>query len=117
MKNTLLSGSSIIGTDVKNHAGDDLGKIKDLMIDTASGEINYAVLSFGGFIGMGDKYFAVPWSSFTINRLDETFLLDIAKERLEEAPGFDKDNWPDHASSYLDTVGAFYSNHSPAAGL
>lgn len=111
MSNNLLSGTSIIGTDVKNHANEDLGNIKDLMIDTATGNVDYAVLSFGGFLGMGDKYFAVPWASFTIDRKEEKFILDIAKERLEEAPGFDKENWPDHASSYFGTVSEFYSNN------
>lgn len=109
MNNILLSATSINGTDVKNHAGEDLGHIKDLMIDTTSGKVEYAVLSFGGFLGMGDKYFAVPWASFSIDRKEEKFVLDISKERLEDAPGFDKENWPDHPSAYFSTVSEFYS--------
>lgn len=110
MNSLLLSGTSIIGTDVKNLAGEDLGSIKDLMVDTASGKVDYVVLSFGGFLGMGDKYFAVPWNSFSVDTKEEVFILDIAKERLEEAPGFDKNNWPDHASTYFGSVNKFYSN-------
>lgn len=94
---TLLSSSSIASDDVKNREGENLGDIKDLMIDTQTGQIEYAVLSFGGFLGMGDKYFAVPWSALKVDREDECLILNVSKERLKNAPGFDKDNWPDMA--------------------
>jgi len=106
---TILSSSSINGTSVKNASGDDLGNIKDLMIDTGNGKITYAVLSFGGFLGLGDKYFAIPWSSLSVNTQDETMILDISQERLKDAPGFDKDNWPDQASDYYSSVNTFYT--------
>ncbi|MTB51339.1 PRC-barrel domain-containing protein [Lewinella sp. W8] len=94
MSNLILSSSSITGTTVINSQGKELGTIKDLMIDTNNGTINYAVLSFGGFLGLGDKYFAIPFEAFTINETKEMFELNISKEKLENAPGFDKDNWP-----------------------
>lgn len=94
-----LSASSLKGNDVHNSAGDDLGKIEDFMIDTDTGEIDYAVMSFGGFLGMGDKLFAVPLQAMSIDTENEAFVLNESKERLENAPGFDKDNWPNTADS------------------
>jgi sporulation protein YlmC with PRC-barrel domain len=87
--------SDIIGETVYNRQGENLGKIEDLAIDDDSGRVAYAVLSFGGFLGMGDKHFAIPWSSLEKNRSDDTLILDANKELLKNAPGFDKDNWPD----------------------
>lgn len=93
----VLSSSSIVGTNVQNSAREDLGEIKDLMIDLSGGRIAYAVLSFGGFLGMGDKLFAIPWEAFQVVQEEEVLILNVAKEKLEQAPGFDKDNWPDMA--------------------
>jgi sporulation protein YlmC with PRC-barrel domain len=92
-----LSSTSLVGTSVRNPAGEDLGKIEDLMIDLDEGQVAYAVLSFGGFLGMGDKLFAVPFKAFRCDCENETMVLDTPKERLENAPGFDKSNWPDTA--------------------
>ncbi len=104
-----LSASSINGTEVVNLQGESLGDIKDIVIDTNSGRINYAVLSFGGFLGIGDKYFAMPWEAFTINQEDEKFMLNVDKEKLEDAPGFDKDNWPTNSNhDYLTSVYKHY---------
>src|SRR5215475_11752941 len=90
----VMSASTLTGDHVRNEAGEDLGKVDDIMIDIPSGRIAYAVLSFGGFLGMGNKLFAIPWSSFTLDEDEECFVLNIAKDRLEGAPGFDKDHWP-----------------------
>src|SRR5687767_2306341 len=95
----VLAASSLIGDQVTNHHGEDLGHIKELMIDVRSGRVTYAVLSFGGIVGMGDKLFAVPWSAFRLNHQDKVLFLDIPKQRLDEAPGFDKDHWPDMADA------------------
>jgi sporulation protein YlmC with PRC-barrel domain len=98
MKNTyphVLSASSITSDEVKNPQGESLGKIEDLMIDLNSGRVAYAVLSFGGLLGMGTKLFAIPWESLTVDTADKSLLLNVAKETLENAPGFDKENWPD----------------------
>jgi PRC-barrel domain len=70
-----------------------------VVIDRASGRITYAVVSFGGFLGMGEKLFAVPWGAFSQPKADQDkFVLDIDKERLKNAPGFDEHNWPQMAS-------------------
>jgi len=95
----VMSASSLNGDEVRNNAGEDLGKIEDIMIDVPTGRIAYAVLSFGGFLNMGNKLFAVPWSSLTLDEDEKCFNLDMSKETLENAPGFDKDNWPDMADT------------------
>jgi sporulation protein YlmC with PRC-barrel domain len=95
----VLSASSITGTKVLNPAGEQLGSIEDLMLDTDTGDIAYAVLSFGGFLGMGDKLFAIPWEALTIDTAAHSFVLDLDREKLEQAPGFDKDDWPTTADS------------------
>ena len=93
----VLSSSTICSDHVKNSAGEDLGKIEDLMIDLDSGRIAYAVLSFGGFFKMGNKLFAVPWEALKVDTVNKQFILNVDKALLENAPGFDKDNWPDMA--------------------
>lgn len=88
--------SDLIGKEVTNLQGKNLGEIKDLVINWRSGGyIEYAVLSFGGFLGLGDKYFAVPWEVMALSGDKEQFILNVKEERLKNAPGFDKDNWPD----------------------
>jgi sporulation protein YlmC with PRC-barrel domain len=92
---SVLSASTLDGDTVRNSAGEDLGKINDIMIDIPTGRVAYAVLSFGGFLGMGDRLFAIPWSVLKVDEDEKVFILDIDKSVLENAPGFDKNNWPD----------------------
>src|SRR5690349_21093345 len=93
----VLSASKIIGDKVLNPAGEQLGTVKELMIDIDDSHVAYVVLSFGRFLGMGDKLFAIPWEALTLDPEDHTFILDVDKEVLKNAPGFDKDHWPDTA--------------------
>ena len=88
------SASSIMGCKVKNLDGEDLGKIEELMIDIDYGTVAYAVLSFGGFLGVGDKLFAVPWKAFGQSAEENEFILRCDRDTLKSAPGFDKHNWP-----------------------
>ncbi len=103
-----LSASTIKGDKVVNRAGEDLGKIEELMIDLQDGRVAYAVLSFGGLLGMGDKLFAIPWKAFSLRLHEHAFLLDIPKETLEKAEGFDKDNWPTTNREWLSTLYSYY---------
>jgi sporulation protein YlmC with PRC-barrel domain len=91
----VLGASTLKGNVVKNLSGERLGTIEEFMIDLENGRIGYCVLSFGGVLGIGEKLFAIPYKAMTLDTQDHTFTLDIAKERLESAPGFDKDAWPD----------------------
>lgn len=94
MTPTILSSSSLTGDDIVNSAGEDLGELKDLMIDIGSGDIAYAVMSRGGFAGVGEKLFAVPWELFTVDGDNKRLVLDVSEDVLEDSTGFDPDNWP-----------------------
>jgi sporulation protein YlmC with PRC-barrel domain len=87
--------SSIVGMKIKNHAGETLGDIQDLVVDMQSGKISYAVLGVGGFLGVGEKYIAVPPSAFTIGADEKALVLNADKAKIQAAPGFLKTNWPD----------------------
>jgi sporulation protein YlmC with PRC-barrel domain len=109
MTNAVLSADTLAGDKVLNRAGESLGKIEDFMLDVESGRIRYAVLSFGGVLGIGNKLFAVPPEALTIDTQRKCLVLDVNKERLENAPGFDKDNWPNFADPTLgDEIYGYY---------
>ena len=93
----VLAADTLTGNEVVNLQNEDLGKIEHLMIDLERGRIAYAVLSFGGFLGMGDKLFAIPWSALALDTVEKRFILNVNKELLKSAPGFDKDRWPNMA--------------------
>jgi sporulation protein YlmC with PRC-barrel domain len=109
----LMGADTLIGDDVYNNDDEDLGDIKEIMLDMQSGEVAYAVLSFGGVLGMGEKLFAVPWQSLTLDTVNKRFILDIDKEQLKNAPGFDKDNWPDMSNTdWSSEIDSFYGTSS-----
>lgn len=109
-----LSASTLIGDSVRNSEDKDLGKIEDFIIDLDTGCIVYAVLSFGGLLGMGGKFFAIPWVSLKVDQDAECFRLEIDKETLEKAPGFDKDDWPDPKDfGIVTTIYEFYGVENP----
>lgn len=95
--NVVKAHEEVIGVEVKNNADEHLGKIKEIMLDKISGQTAYVVLDSGSFLGLGGKYFALPWSCFSYDAIESCFRVDIDKERLKNAPGFDKDHWPDMA--------------------
>ena len=84
----------IIGSKVINVKGETLGKIEDLVVDIDTGRIVYAVLESGGFLGIGDKLFPVPWESLAALPSEGIFFLNQSKEQMEKAPAFDKKNLP-----------------------
>ncbi len=94
-----LIGMKVLGTDGKN-----LGDIKDLVINPDDGAIDYAVLDFGGFLGIKDKYFAIPWDALQVASDKSKILIDATKRDLKNAPGFDKNNWPDFGDLAQTTV-------------
>lgn len=95
----LLSASTLNGNDVKNAQGDNLGHVKDIMLDTENNRVAYYVLSFGGLFGVGDKLFAIPPEAMKLNTNDKHFVLNIDEERLKNAEGFNKDQWPNMADA------------------
>jgi hypothetical protein len=105
----LMGANTLIGNDVANLDEEDIGDIKEIMLDVASGEVAYAVLSFGSFLGMGEKLFAVPWSALKLDTINKRFTLNVSKEQLKNAPGFDKDDWPDFADpTFIKDIHSYY---------
>lgn len=105
----LMGADTLLGNDVYNKDGEDLGDIKEFMLDMATGRVAYAVLSFGGVLGMGDKLFAVPFSALALDTVNKRFTLNVLKESLKDAPGFDKDHWPSMADkTWASGVHRFY---------
>ena len=89
-----IAATTVIGNKVKDRAGKELGKIEEIMVDLTSGSIIYLVLSSGGILGIGDKFFAVPLNSLSFDTSGRVFYMDISREKLKKQPGFNKDDWP-----------------------
>lgn len=105
----LMGADTLLGNDVYNMDGESLGDIKEFMIEMASGRIAYAVLSFGGLLGMGDKLFAVPWAALKLDTENKRFTMGVSKDALKDAPGFDKNRWPSMADkTWASDVHKFY---------
>jgi sporulation protein YlmC with PRC-barrel domain len=114
----LMGADTLIGDSVVNGQDEDLGDIKEIMIDTRSGQVAYAVLSFGGFLGIGEKLFAVPWQALHLDTVNKRFVLNIDKARLKNAPGFDPDAWPDMSDvSWSNEVHSFYGTDPTMSGI
>lgn len=93
----MISAGTVIGDDVYNTRDEAIGDIKEIMLDTQSGSVVYAVVAVGGFLGISNRLLAVPWKSLKLDPAKKRFIMDISKERVKDAPGFDKDRWPDMA--------------------
>ena len=90
-----IKTSNIIGTNVVSPKNEDLGKVEEVVIDVFNGRIAYLILSFGGFLGMGGKLYAVPWKALHYDNELGVYVLNLAKEQIERAPGFEKETWPE----------------------
>jgi sporulation protein YlmC with PRC-barrel domain len=91
----VLTAKSIIGDKISNRDGEDLGAIEDIMLNIDEGKVEYVIISFGGFMSLNQKYFAIPFASLVIDTKQHAFILDQARSVFEESPGFDKEHWPD----------------------
>jgi sporulation protein YlmC with PRC-barrel domain len=90
-----LGASTLKHDKVVNLAGQELGAVEELMIDVTTGRVAYVVLAYGGFLGVGTKLFAIPWSVITVDEAKRRFVINVNRDSLENMPGFDKDHWPD----------------------
>lgn len=108
MTSSNVRSGEVVGVSVKNNELNDLGEVAEIVLDKATGKVTYLVLDFGGFLGFGNKFFAIPWYAFTYNVDEDCFILNVDKERLKNSPGFDKDNWPDFSPEYIRTISTFY---------
>lgn len=114
---SLMGADTLIGDNVVNAAEEDLGDIKEIMLDMQTGQVAYAVLAFGGFLGMGEKLFAVPWQALHLDTVNKRFVLNVDKDRLKTAPGFDKDAWPDMGDlSWASGIHSFYGTDPARSG-
>ena len=95
----LMGAATLTGDKVVNRDDETLGEIKEIMLDMRSGRVAYAVMSYGGVFGIGDKLFAVPWNALKLDTVKKCFVLDAAKSKVEDAPGFDQDAWPNMADA------------------
>lgn len=93
----VMAASTLDGNAVLSSDGHDVGSLKEIMLDVTSGRVAYAVLSSGGFLGIGDKLLAVPWSALTLDTDNRCFRLAATADQVRNSPGFDKDAWPSMA--------------------
>jgi sporulation protein YlmC with PRC-barrel domain len=100
MTKRIVRASEIIGINVKNEADETVGEINDIVIDPNDGRVRYVALSVGGFLGVADQLFAIPWTSFECRREgdQDVVVLNVDKATLQKAKGFNQENWPDMAN-------------------
>jgi len=111
--NSPVKASSMIGTDVVNPKGESLGDVKEVVIDPRTGRVAYAVVSFGGFLGMGEKLFAIPFNAFKYDVEENEYVLDVSQDKLKAAPGFDPDKWPSMKDEKWNRDMSTYYGHVP----
>ncbi|HYF69852.1 MAG TPA: PRC-barrel domain-containing protein [Ohtaekwangia sp.] len=105
-----LTATSIIGDKVENPRGQSMGKIDNLMVNLLDGQIEYAVIEFDSFLGIGGKLFAIPFQELQIDPVKEIFILNRDKNYLKDIPGFDKTHWPDtNAHTYFNEVNTHWN--------
>jgi len=108
---TVFRASKIKGMDVRNDANENLGSVDELVIDVTKGHVKYVALSYGSWFTGGNKLFAVPLSSLTLNHANDKtfFLIHVSQESLKNAPGFDKNNWPNTAdANWAQSIDTYY---------
>jgi hypothetical protein len=91
----LISSEDVEGTDVYSPAREKIGEIDHLMIDKMSGKVTYAVMSFGGFLGMGHNHYPVPWAALRYDTSLDGFVTNVTENQLRDAPAFSDDSWTD----------------------
>ena len=106
---SLIAAEQVKGTDVFNADGDELGTVDDIMIDKISGKAIYAIMSFGGFLGIGEKYHPLPWSTLTYDESKGGYVVNLAKQMLEDAPTYDADEEFLWTPAYGQRVDKYYN--------
>jgi sporulation protein YlmC with PRC-barrel domain len=114
---SLIAASKVNGTSVYNPAGEKLGSVYDVMINKVSGQVAYAVMSFGGFLGIGERYHALPWSTLTYDTSRGGYVVDITRDRLESAPSYASDETPWSDPEYGNRVSDYYGRPGGAAAI
>jgi len=104
----LISADRVKGANVYNLAGDELGSVEDIMIDKVSGRAIYAVMSFGGFLGMGDKHHPLPWATLKYDTQKGGYVVNLDKKQLEDAPNYDRNSDFKWTPDYGRKVDSYY---------
>jgi len=104
----LISADKVTGTSVYNPRGEKLGSIYDVMLNKMSGQVAYAVMSFGGFLGMGESYHPLPWRALTYDPRQGGYVVDVDRNRLEKAPHYSADDEPWSNRTYGRQVDEYY---------
>jgi hypothetical protein len=107
-RSDVISSEDVEGTDVYNPAGDKLGSIDDLMIDKVSGNVRYAVMEFGGFLGMGTDRYPIPWGLLKYDTAKDGYVVPLDKGRLSSAPKYSRDETPTYTQEYGARVDQYY---------
>lgn len=110
MASDVISSERVEGTNVYNAAGDKLGSIDDLMIDKLSGQVRYAVMEFGGFLGMGTDRYPIPWNMLKYDTSQDGYVVPLDKAQLEGAPRYANDSVPDYDDTYRSNVDKYYGS-------
>ena len=105
---TLIAANKVKGTNVYNPAGEKLGSVDDIMIDKVSGRAIYAVMSFGGFLGMGEKYHPLPWATLKYDEQKSGYVVNLDKKQLEGAPTYDRGSAFKWTPDYGRKVDSYY---------
>jgi len=106
--------ATLVSDVIENTRGEELGKLEHVMLDVPSGRVAYGVLARGGVLGLGAKLFAIPWEAFSLDEQRGCLALDIDRERLEKAPGFDHEHWPSMGDeSWSSLVRDYFSPRRP----
>ena len=104
----VISSDRVEGTTVYNTAGDKLGTIDDLMIDKLSGEVRYAVMEFGGFLGMGTDRYPIPWNVLKYDTSQDGYVVPLDKATLNGAPRYADNSIPDYDDQYTTSINKYY---------
>ena len=104
----LISSDKVEGTPVYNREDERLGTIKNFMVGKRDGRVRYAVLSFGGLFGLGERHYPLPWDVLTYDTEKGGYLVDLDKEVLEKAPSFERDQEPTYDRAYHEQVYGYY---------
>jgi sporulation protein YlmC with PRC-barrel domain len=114
----LMGADTLIGDHIHNMQDEHLGTVKEIMLDMQSGRVAYVVMASGGVLTIGEKLFAIPWEALALDTANHQLRLNIDKDRIENAPGFDKDRWPDMANQAWQTeVHNYYGTGGLNSGL
>lgn len=112
-----LTATSVMSNNIVNLKGEELGEVKDVMLDVNRGRIEYLVMSAGGFLGIGEKLFAIPFTMVYVHPNEHSFIFDYDEKLIKEAPGFDKDHWPNTNSHDMESSRQYWSGFmGPNAG-